>query len=176
MSTISHNFENSKDNYGYGYFAYIEDGQLVIGENWPREGGITYRGTYRDATKRLQKLKTEDELLWQNIESYYGKHEEEVVEPLPELAISAEEARKLSESNTKKSAWSVLFKRIKEQCKKGYTVVTFDEEEEDSYFKEHRKVVKSRLETLGYQVTYCRVRDTGDYCTDAYHNRYVIMW
>lgn len=42
MSTISHNFGNSNDMYGYGYFAYIEDGQLVIGESWPREGGITY--------------------------------------------------------------------------------------------------------------------------------------
>lgn len=53
---------------------------------------------------------------------------------------------------------------------------TFEEEEEDSYFREHRKVVKSRLETLGYQVTYCRVRDNGGYCTNTYHNRYVIMW
>lgn len=176
MSNITHNFGDSRDIYGYGYYAFIEDGQLVICEHWPREGGETYRGTYRDATARMERLKKEDELLWQNIEFYYSKHKEEVVEPFPECAVSAEEARKISESNTKGSAWSVLFKRIKEQCKKGSTVVTFDEEEEDAYFTEHRKVVKSRLEKLGYQVTYCRVRDDCDYCNNTYHNRYIIMW
>ena len=163
MSTISHNFGNSNDMYGYGYFAYIEDGQLVIGESWPREGGITYRGTYRDATKRLQKLKTEDELLWHNIELYYSMHKEEVVEPFPENVISAENARKISELNMKKDAWSVIFKLIKKQCDLGSCVLTFDEEEEDVYFKEHRKVVKSRLEELGYKVIYCRVRNNGGY-------------
>ena len=176
MYTISHKFGNSNDIYGYGYFAYIEDGQLVIGENWPREGGITYRGTYRDATERLQKLKTEDELLWQNIELYYSIHKEGVVEPFPENVISAEDARKISELNMKKDAWSVIFKLIKKQCELGSCVLTFDEEEEDVYFKEHRKVVKSRLEELGYKVIYCRVRNNGRYFTSMYHNRYVIAW
>lgn len=176
MYTISHKFGNSNDIYGYGYFAYIEDGQLVIGEQWPREGGITYRGTYRDATKRLQKLKTEDELLWQNIELYYSMHKEEVVEPFPENVISAEDARKISELNMKKDAWLVIFKLIKKQCELGSCVLTFDEEEEDVYFKEHRKVVKSRLEELGYKVIYCRVRNNGGYFTSMYHNRYVIAW
>ena len=29
----------------YGYYAYIEDGLLVVGEDWPREGGTIYKGS-----------------------------------------------------------------------------------------------------------------------------------
>ena len=58
---ITHHFKGSQDSYGYGYFGYIEDGQLVLGEDWPREGGIVFRGTYRDAcaTKYFTKLEHE---------------------------------------------------------------------------------------------------------------------
>lgn len=39
----THTFKGSTD--AYGYYAFIENGELVIGENWPREGGDTYRGS-----------------------------------------------------------------------------------------------------------------------------------
>ena len=65
---ITHRFEDSRDTYGQGYFACIEDGQLVIAEDWPREGGVTYQGTYADAGSRLEQLKTEDECLYYSIQ------------------------------------------------------------------------------------------------------------
>ena len=45
---ITHMFKGSKGINGYGYYAYIENAQLVIGESWPREGGETYRGSFED--------------------------------------------------------------------------------------------------------------------------------
>lgn len=179
MYNITHRFDDSRDIYGYGYFAYIEDGQLVIGEDWPREGGITYRGAYRDATKRLQKLKTEDELLWQNIECYYSKHKEpDSGAVIPEgVAICATEARVLTEKyRTPKDPWATLFKRIKESCKAGSAGLHFDEEKEGVYFKEPRKKVKEKLESMGYTVTYSRVANKDNCYTDSYHNLYVIIW
>lgn len=174
---ITYRFGNSNDIYGYGYFAYIEEGQLVIGESWPREGGITYRGTYRDAKERMEKLSGEDELLYHNIQSYYSKHKEEVVEPPNEDVISAEEARKLTDiAKTPKDPWAILFKCIKERSKKGIAVLEFDEEQEGVTFTENRKVVKKKLESLGYTVQYSRYPDKDNFTTGAYHNRYVIMW
>ena len=75
--SITRHFKGSNDQYGYGYFAYIEDGQLVIGENWPREGVVTYRGTYRDASRRLDKLKDEAPKLYNSIVKYYTEQENE---------------------------------------------------------------------------------------------------
>ena len=72
---ITHTFKGSRDSYGYGYFAYIEDGQLVIGEDWPREGGVTYRGTYRDATEELEKLMEQSPRLYNSIVKYYADKE-----------------------------------------------------------------------------------------------------
>lgn len=68
---ITRHFKGSTDCYGYGYFGYIEEGQLVIGENWPREGGVTYRGTYRDATEVLEELKEKAPRLYNSIVKYY---------------------------------------------------------------------------------------------------------
>lgn len=179
MSNITHNFVDSRDIYGYGYYAFIEDGQLVICEHWPREGGETYRGTYREATARMERLKKEDELLWQNIEFYYSKHKEPDSEiAIPEgVAICAMEARYLTEKyKAPKDPWVTLFKRIKESCKAGKAGLHFDEEKEGAYFKEHRKKVKEKLESMGYTVTYSRVANKDNYYTDSYHNLYVIMW
>ena len=56
---ITHIFNGGKDSYGYGYFAYIEDGELVVGENWPREGGVLFRGPVSDASGALTYLMNE---------------------------------------------------------------------------------------------------------------------
>lgn len=45
---ITHMFKGSKGFDSYGYYGYIENGQLVLGESWPREGGETYRGSFED--------------------------------------------------------------------------------------------------------------------------------
>ena len=50
---------SGKDSYGYGYFAYIEDGELVVGENWPHEGGVHFRGPVSDASRALTYLMNE---------------------------------------------------------------------------------------------------------------------
>lgn len=80
--SITRHFKGSTDSYGYGYFGYIEDGQLVLGENWPREGGITYRGTYKDAEHDLMKLKERAPRLYNSIKSYYAHLEKQRAEEL----------------------------------------------------------------------------------------------
>ncbi len=67
----THTFKGSASA-GYGYFAFIEDGQLVIGENWDREGGILYRGTYRDSEKYLNMLRVKAPKLFNGIVQYYS--------------------------------------------------------------------------------------------------------
>lgn len=74
--SITHHFKGSSDSYGYGYFAYIEDGQLVLGENWPREGGVTYRGPYATAGHELADLMTKAPKLYSSIVKYYADKEE----------------------------------------------------------------------------------------------------
>lgn len=66
----THTFRGSASA-GYGYFAYIEEGQLVIGEDWGREGGILYRGAYRDAGEYLARLCKGAPKLYRSITQYY---------------------------------------------------------------------------------------------------------
>lgn len=70
---ITHTFKGSKGNNGYGYFAYIANGELCIGESWPNEGGITYQGTYAEAYSALKTLEKEAPTLYNSIVSYYSK-------------------------------------------------------------------------------------------------------
>lgn len=71
----THTFKGSATA-GYGYFAFIEDGQLVIGEDWGREGGVYFRGFYTEAVANghMNSLKTEDPVLYNDIEKYFIKH------------------------------------------------------------------------------------------------------
>ena len=70
----THTFKGSAST-GYGYFAYIEDGQLVIGEDWGREGGILYKGPFdcKDAEKHLATLRKNSPKLYESILRYYAK-------------------------------------------------------------------------------------------------------
>lgn len=72
----THTFKGSASA-GYGYFAYIEDGQLVIGEDWGREGGILYKGPFdcKDADKHLVILRKSSPRLYESILRYYAKEE-----------------------------------------------------------------------------------------------------
>lgn len=74
--TITHQFKDSRDFYGYGYYGYIEDGQLVLCNEQPREGGVYFRGSYQEAVARghMNSLKTEDPVLYNDIEKYFIKH------------------------------------------------------------------------------------------------------
>lgn len=93
---ITRHFKGSTDQYGYGYFGYIEDGQLVLGESWPREGGVTYRGTYCDATAALAKLKDDAPKLYNSIVKYYTEEEEK----LRKQAAIREESRSIVSYST----------------------------------------------------------------------------
>ena len=73
---ITHTFKGSKGNNGYGYFAYIANGELCIGESWPNEGGITYQGDYAGAYRALRTLEKEAPALYNSIVSYYSKQPE----------------------------------------------------------------------------------------------------
>jgi hypothetical protein len=74
--TITHQFKDSRDHFGYGYYAFIEKGQLVICHEAPREGGVLFRGTYTEAAERgwLATLLREDQRLHDDIEKYFIKH------------------------------------------------------------------------------------------------------
>jgi hypothetical protein len=178
---ITHHFTDSRDRYDYGYYAYIEDNQLVIGEDWHREGGETYRGTYADAAKRLEKLKQEDECLYYNIKAYFAnpKHREEVDKiQLPANVITAKEARVKGDKvrEEKRNAWIQLFKMINENSDS--STIVYDEHERRAYFKEDRKRVKQELEKLGYTVEYSRAVHECNYgaCGVEYHNKYKVSW
>lgn len=74
---IKHTFKGSKGVHGYGYFAFIDGdtNELVIGENWPHEGGELFRGTYVEAaSKTLRTLAKEAPALANAIEDYYMTH------------------------------------------------------------------------------------------------------
>ena len=71
----THTFKGSASA-GYGYFAYIEDGQLVIGEDWGREGGILYRGPYEHAQAFMAMLHIKAPKLANSIDAYYSKEAE----------------------------------------------------------------------------------------------------
>lgn len=58
----------------YGWYAYVEDHELVIGENHPREGGELYRGEYLgDSTPYLCDIKEENVKLYNSITKYFAE-------------------------------------------------------------------------------------------------------
>lgn len=59
----------------YGYYAYEKNGQLVIGEDWPREGGDVYVGSYADAGYWLKVLQHKEPKLYNSIVKYYTQKE-----------------------------------------------------------------------------------------------------
>lgn len=73
---ITHTFKGSKSGGRYGYYAYIEDGLLVVGEDWPREGGTIYKGLYANAFDVLNTLKLEEPKLYDSITKYYKENPE----------------------------------------------------------------------------------------------------
>lgn len=74
--TTIHQFKDNRDIYGYGYFGYIENGQLVLCNEQPREGGVYFRGSYSEAVAKghMASLKIEDKTLYNDIEKYFIKH------------------------------------------------------------------------------------------------------
>ena len=50
---IKHTFKGSCGSNNYGYYAYIDGktNELVIGEDWPHEGGNIFRGTYAQLSR-----------------------------------------------------------------------------------------------------------------------------
>lgn len=70
---MRHDFKDSRDHWGNGWYAYIEDDTLFIGENCPREGGILYTGEYKGReTPYLKDIKEDDFDLYRNILEYFG--------------------------------------------------------------------------------------------------------
>jgi hypothetical protein len=76
----THTFKGSASA-GYGYAAFIEDGQLVITVDWGRDGRVLYRGPYHGSTYYVQQLWKEAPKLYNSIVQYYAaqaKKEEEM--------------------------------------------------------------------------------------------------
>lgn len=58
--------------HGYGWYAYHENGKLVIGDNYPHEGGELYRGLYKgENTPYLNEIKKEEPHLYNTIVKFY---------------------------------------------------------------------------------------------------------
>ena len=61
-----------------GFYACIENNELVIGEDRWREGGVLYRGEYRgENTPYLNEIKNENVKLYNSIVKYFKEHENE---------------------------------------------------------------------------------------------------
>lgn len=75
---ITHTFAGSRGGRNYGYYAFIENGELVIGEDWPHEGGEVYRGTFFNAGRAMRNLEKENVRLYNSICKYYDQHPEQV--------------------------------------------------------------------------------------------------
>lgn len=80
--TITHQFKDSRDCYGYGYHGFIENNELVLCHDAPREGGVLYRGSYEGAAKTLASIKRDDQRLYNDIENYFRTHKLQ-----PKLAV-----------------------------------------------------------------------------------------
>lgn len=58
----------------WGWYAYAEDDVLIIGENFPHEGGDLYRGDYKGKdTPYLLKIKEDCPRIYKNIVKYFEK-------------------------------------------------------------------------------------------------------
>ncbi len=73
----THTFKGSASA-GYGYAACIEDGQLVITEDWGREGGVLYRGPYQHAQIIMSRLRAHAPKLANSIDAYYFEEAKKV--------------------------------------------------------------------------------------------------
>ena len=90
----------------------------------------------------------------------------------------AANARALTEiARQPKNAWHALFKKIKEAAEKGEDRVIFNEEQELTFFSEDRKLVKQKLEEMGYEVSYARKRTNPEVMLwNTYCNEYTVKW
>ena len=80
---ITHTFKGNKGGGRYGYYAYIEDGLLVVGEDWPHEGGEIYRGSFVNAFDALEVLRKNEPKLFNSITEYYKENpEKDIIDPV----------------------------------------------------------------------------------------------
>ena len=64
----------------WGYFSYVENGNLVIGASYPHEGGELYRGKYMgDDTPHILALKKDDIKQYNKIVKYCSNAKVDIV-------------------------------------------------------------------------------------------------
>ena len=83
----THTFKGSAGA-GYGYAAFIEDGQLVITEDWGREGGVIYRGPYQHAQIIMSRLRANAPKLANSIDKYYLVESQKIEAAAEETTIT----------------------------------------------------------------------------------------
>lgn len=102
---IKHTFKGSCSGSNYGYYAYIdgETNELVIGEDWPHEGGDLFRGTYAQLSKAtLENLRNKAPKLYISITNYYSKNADQTnVTTLEVLRPGMNFRRKNAEDNSR---------------------------------------------------------------------------
>ena len=77
----------------WGYYAYVENGFLVIGESYPREGGDLYSGVYMgEYTPYLKILKEKAPKIYNKIVKYFDEHKDD---KKPEMLTPMERLEKV---------------------------------------------------------------------------------
>lgn len=92
----------------YGYYAYIEDGELFVGDDFGREGGIFYRGDkqhdhFGNREHVLKLLDAENKMLYESVKNYFSTEpldmDTHAEDRLKDLAVGSEFMR-LEDDNT----------------------------------------------------------------------------
>lgn len=152
------------------YSATIEEGRLQIDRySGDGEGDDTiYRGSFSSIKpKMLATLLVDAPDLAEAIGKYFTNESSDEVP-----ALTAEEARMITDKVWSANAWEKLFKRIKFAADHGESRLIFNEAAEKVHFEEPAKEVVCKLTKLGYEV------DVESYC-DLYkkkYHRFFISW
>ena len=148
------------------YSATIEEGLLQIDKySGDGEGDDTiYRGSFNSIKpKMLAALLVDAPDLIEAVEKYYSYEPAESSNVVP--ALTAEEARMITDKVWSANAWEKLFDRIQRTAACGEHRVIFNDAVEKVRFQEPTKEVVSKLRELGYEV------DVESY-RDLYKNKY----
>lgn len=77
--------------YNYGYYAFLKNDLLHIGEERGREGGILYQGEYKgEDTPYLYKVKSKNPKLYNSIVKHFEKESKQLVKASIEYIYTIE--------------------------------------------------------------------------------------
>lgn len=149
------------------YSATIEEGLLQIDKySGDGEGDDTiYRGSFVGVRPLLATLLFDAPDLIEAISKHFS-NEPSGTTP----ALTAEEARMITDKVWSANAWEKLFERIQYTANQGEHRLIFNEAVEKVHFKEPMEEVRRKLTELGYEVD---VESYRDLYSNKYHRLYI---